>query len=232
MTEFKKKPQELYFYYRYCTTTKKETFIMREEPINSNLDDMYNCFANDMEFSLGTIFSIVCGMLETILIPISMETVLSNIEKYLEELKDMEDVKVALIAFSLYSCYRSNYCRIDSIENKTIYNLDSFISECFKNWNYATNEYLEKIILAYSIPFPKADKIIVDYSFVKDKREYRDDAMTRFLDGKLPEQKQWEKIFEDVPTRKYDYYLVNTMSEFIPTLLKVWIMNNLKLQII
>ena len=221
MTDIKGISEPLYFYYRINTVTKMETFILRGKPITDDLEEMYYCFPSDIEMPLGTIFSIIGGVTENILLSISMEDTLKRNEEYLEKFEQIENIELSLQAFLLCASLNADYSDINSKENIAIYNLNRFISECVANYNYATNDYLEKVILANSIPFPKFDRIIVDYSYLKRKGEYSDEDMKNFLDNKMPFQKQWSEWVDGLNIEKYEYYSVDTVSGFLATLLKV-----------
>ncbi len=215
-------PKQIYFYYRYCETTKMETFIVRETPITDNLNEMYESYPSDIEFPLGTIFSIISRLMEDIVGSVSIEDTLNRITECLDELSnDVEDVKAALKLFVLVAQVNNDYCNINGNENIAIYNLNMFLTECWQNTTYATNDYLEKLILTHNIPFPKSDKIVVDYSYSKAQREYMGDDMKKFLDNTLPDKNMWNKIFDGLPIYKYHYYTVSTISGLISTLLKV-----------
>lgn len=219
------KLRKSYFYYRYCATTNTETFIFREKPISDNLQEMYSSYANDVEFPLGTLFSIIHLFEESIRCNNSRVAVLKEIDYVLDEIKEAEDIKEALRLFLWYAESETEYSRIGSDENISLFNLEKYLEECIENYSYATSEYLDKVILQNNIPFPKADKIVVDYYFNAKKREYYNGDMKLFLDNKAVEQIIWSKFNSltggDAQVYKYDYYSVSSLSELVVVMLKV-----------
>ena len=221
MENSKEEIKRIYFYYRYCETTKRETFIGRETPITDDVEKLYSSYPSDEEVPLGTIFAIACMLLEDILVPVSVEDSINNMTDVLDKLTGIDNIRETLKVFILMSFLKKDYCNMNENENASIYSLNFFLEECAQNITYTTNDYLEKIILMHDIPFPKADKIVVDYSYIKPKKTGLSGNMKNFLDESLPYQNMWEKLFEDVPKYKFHYYEVDTMSGLIITLLSV-----------